>query len=82
MPDDDEQTQATINELSKEEEALRHKESEGTATDADRARIADIEVELDRCWDLLRQRRARRDADLDPDEAQARPEDVVEGYEQ
>lgn len=82
MPDDDEQTQATINELSKEEEALRHKESEGTATDADRARIADIEVELDRCWDLLRQRRAHRDFGQNPDATQSRPVGTVEGYQQ
>jgi uncharacterized protein DUF2630 len=37
-------------------------------------------VELDRCWDLLRQRRARRDAGQDPDLAEARPERTVEGY--
>jgi hypothetical protein len=41
-----------------------------------------IEVELDRCWDLLRQRRARRSAGQDPDRATERPESVVEGYEQ
>jgi hypothetical protein len=35
---------------------------------------------LDRCWDLLRQRRARRSAGEDPDDAQVRPTDVVEGY--
>jgi hypothetical protein len=37
-------------------------------------------VSLDQCWDLLRQRRARRDAGLDPDTAAERPADVVEGY--
>ncbi|HKY14529.1 MAG TPA: DUF2630 family protein, partial [Microthrixaceae bacterium] len=37
---------------------------------------------LDQCWDLLRQRRARRDAGEDPDEAMIRPEDMVEEYEQ
>ncbi len=43
-------------------------------------RLHAIEVELDRCWDLLRQRRARRAAGQDPDEAQARSAPVVEDY--
>lgn len=59
---------------------------EGTAdhalTDADRARRHHIEIALDQCWDLLRQRRARRSAGLDPDDAQVRPVNVVEGYQQ
>jgi hypothetical protein len=38
--------------------------------------------ELDQCWDLLRQRRARREMGQNPDEAQSRPERVVEGYQQ
>jgi hypothetical protein len=46
------------------------------------ARLRSIEVELDQCWDLLRQRRARRFAGQDPDEAAARPESVVEKYQQ
>ena len=41
-----------------------------------------IEVSLDQCWDLLRQRRARRDAHLNPDEAQVRPAEIVEHYQQ
>ena len=41
-----------------------------------------LEVALDQCWDLLRQRRARRSAGLDPDDAEVRPENVVEGYRQ
>ena len=41
-----------------------------------------IEVALDQCWDLLRQRRARRNAGEDPDDATVRPERVVEGYQQ
>jgi hypothetical protein len=41
-----------------------------------------IEVALDQCWDLLRQRRARRAAGKDPDEATVRPGDIVEGYRQ
>jgi hypothetical protein len=46
------------------------------------ARIKAIEVALDQCWDLLRQRRARRNAGEDPADASARPERVVEGYQQ
>jgi hypothetical protein len=46
----------------------------------DHERLRAIDVELDTCWDLLRQRRARRSAGEDPDDAAARPGNVVEGY--
>lgn len=49
---------------------------------ADRKRLAQVQIELDQCWDLLRQRRALRDVGLDPDEAEVRPPQVVENYEQ
>ena len=49
---------------------------------AGRKRLAQVQVELDQCWDLLRQRRALRDVGLDPDEAEVRPPQVVENYEQ
>ena len=49
---------------------------------ADRSRLLQVQVELDQCWDLLRQRRALRDVGLDPDEAEVRPPQVVENYEQ
>lgn len=78
----DELTLRAINDLADEEHALLQKESDGTATDEERARIKDIEVQLDQCWDLLRQRRARRNAGQDPDETAVRSEDVVENYEQ
>jgi hypothetical protein len=48
--------------------------------EADRERLAQISVELDQCWDLLRQRRARRDAGENPDAAQARDVNTVEKY--
>jgi len=51
-----------------------------SADDIDRMRA--IEVALDQCWDLLRQRRARRDAGENPSDAEVRPEGVVEGYQQ
>ncbi|HVB69922.1 MAG TPA: DUF2630 family protein [Acidimicrobiales bacterium] len=50
------------------------------ATDEQRKKLQHIEVELDQCWDLLRQRRARRAAGLDPNDAAARSETVVEHY--
>lgn len=49
---------------------------------ADRKRLAQVRIELDQCWDLLRQRRALRDVGLDPDEAEIRPPEIVENYEQ
>jgi Protein of unknown function (DUF2630) len=48
----------------------------------DHKRYHDIQVELDQCWDLLRQRRARREFGDDPDQAKVRSEEIVEGYEQ
>ena len=78
----DESTLESINRLADEEHALRSKESAGEATEADQARIEEIGVLLDRCWDLLRQRRARRAAGLDPDDAEVRDEATVEGYRQ
>ena len=55
---------------------------QGTLPKADRKRLEEVEIELDQCWDLLRQRRALRDVGLDPDEAEVRPPQVVENYEQ
>jgi hypothetical protein len=54
----------------------------GALTEDDRERLAAIEVQLDQCWDLLRQRRARRAVGDDPEAAMVRPESVVENYEQ
>ena len=55
---------------------------QGKLPQADRKRLERVQVELDQCWDLLRQRRALRDVGLDPDDAQVRPPQVVENYEQ
>ena len=49
-------------------------------TDDTRARMSKIEADLDQCWDLLRQRRAKRQYDEDPEEAEVRPTSEVEGY--
>jgi hypothetical protein len=48
--------------------------------DAQRSRMSQLEADLDQCWDLLRQRRAKRQYGENPDEASARPETEVEGY--
>ena len=56
-----------------------HSEGDGLAPD-EHERLAKIKVQLDTLWDLMRQRRARRDAGLDPDGASERDEGTVEGY--
>lgn len=60
--------------------AEEHQLREGSQVDANRLRA--LEEELDQCWDLLRQRRARREFDQDPDQAHPRSTSVVEGYQQ
>jgi hypothetical protein len=82
----DESVIGNIEQLVEEEHKLRSRE-EGDSGNPDqladdRARLAQIGVELDRCWDLLRQRRARRSAGEDPDDAQVRDADTVEHYRQ
>ena len=54
--------------------------AQGEMSDAERERLAGINVELDRCWDLLRQRRALREFGRNPDEADVRPAGIVENY--
>lgn len=79
---DDEQIRARIEQLVSEEHDLWGRESEGVATEGDRGRLESLQVTLDQCWDLLRQRRALREAALDEDAARTRDTSVVEGYEQ
>jgi hypothetical protein len=79
---DDPQVHATIEQLVGEEHELWERESAGNATDADRRRLQELKVSLDQCWDLLRQRRALREAGRDPDWADVRAPEVVERYEQ
>ena len=76
----DPQIHASIEQLVAEEHELWERESSGNATDSDRERLKAVQVQLDTCWDLLRQRRARRDAGLDPDSAEERSPRVVENY--
>jgi hypothetical protein len=68
-----------IDQLVREEERLY---GQNGLTDDDRGRLTELKVELDRCWDLLRQRRALREFGDDPDKARVRPAKIVENYEQ
>jgi hypothetical protein len=73
-----------IEQLVTEEHQLRsreeHDSDDDAALEADRERLREVEIELDRCWDLLRQRRALRETGGDPDDASLRDEGTVEGY--
>jgi hypothetical protein len=74
---------ARIDELVAEEHALRESSVSGTGLDAQESdRLRELEERLDQCWDLLRQRRARRSAGQDPDVATPRDTSVVEHYQQ
>jgi len=79
---DDLEIHGTIEQLVAEEHELWEREAAGNATDADRRRLQQLKVSLDQSWDLLRQRRALREAGGDPDAADVRQPDVVERYEQ
>ncbi|WNG92143.1 DUF2630 family protein [Mycobacterium sp. ITM-2016-00318] len=72
---------ARIHELVDEERELRARlQRKEISAEEEHARLRDLEVQLDQCWDLLRQRRALRETGGDPREAQVRPPDEVEGY--
>lgn len=79
---DDAKLSERIDALVAEERRLWQLEGRKQASDADRQRLAEVKVSLDRCWDLLRQRRALEEFGLDPDAASARSADVVEHYRQ
>jgi len=66
-----------IEELVAEEKKLYAK---GSISDEEKQQLNQINVELDRCWDLLRQRRALREFGRNPDDAEARPARTVENY--
>lgn len=78
---EDETIRARISALIEREHALRARREEGSLSEeAERAELLATEQELDRYWDLLRQRRAKREFGQDPDEAEPRPASQVEGY--
>jgi len=72
---------ANINALMDEEHALLHAAEQGhPLDDAQRDRLHALKVQLDQCWDLLRQRRAKREFGQDPDDATVRDAGTVENY--
>ena len=73
---------ATISQLVDEEHRLERDHAATGLDAASQQRRGEIEVALDQCWDLLRQRRARRDAGQDPNQAEPRAGGTVEGYRQ
>jgi hypothetical protein len=79
---EDPQIHGAIDDMVAEEHQLWEREAAGEASDADRQRLEALRVSLDQCWDLLRQRRARREAGQSPEGAELRPPEVVERYEQ
>jgi len=78
----DTEIQKHIEELVAEEHRLLEKAEGSFLTPEERERFDRVNVALDRFWDLLRQRRARRDAGQDPNLAELRPEKIVEKYRQ
>jgi hypothetical protein len=77
----DEDTLGRIKALVDEEHDLRSRRArDEISSDDEHQRLHDLEVELDRCWDLLRQRRALKETGGDPDDASVRPAGEVEGY--
>jgi len=68
-----------ITQLVAEEDLLY---ARGQLSESDQEKLASLRVELDQCWDLLRQRRALREFGKNPDEAKVRPANIVENYEQ
>lgn len=79
---DDGQIHGRIEQLVAEEHELWDREAAGNASEADRKRLQELKVSLDQYWDLLRQRRALREAGRDPGAADSRGAEVVENYEQ
>ena len=78
----DTQVLAQIQALIDEEHELRQQEAQGSAGAEQRAKMQALEEHLDQLWDLLRQRRARREFGQNPDGAQIRPVETVEHYQQ
>ncbi|HYB02798.1 MAG TPA: DUF2630 family protein [Ktedonobacteraceae bacterium] len=79
---DDTEILKHITELVNEEHQLMNQAEGIGLTDEEETRMKALEVSLDQCWDLLRQRRARRNAGLNPDEAEVRDPNIVEHYQQ
>jgi len=79
---DDNEIRTTIDQLVAEEHELRTQHTLEPLDARGAARLRELEESLDQCWDLLRQRRAKREFGLNPDEVQPRDTGVVEHYRQ
>jgi hypothetical protein len=80
---EDAQVLHRINQIAEEEEHLWSRaDEEGGLSNDEQARLGELQVNLDQLYDLLAQRRARRSAGLNPDEATVRPAEIVEHYQQ
>jgi Protein of unknown function (DUF2630) len=79
---DDQQVLERIDKLVQEEEALLHRHEGEGLDDDEHARLQELQVQLDKVWDYLRQRRSLREAGEDPDDASMRDGGTVEDYEQ
>ena len=79
---DDHEIVSRITKLVSEEHELEKTHVGKGLSPAETERLRSVEVQLDQCWDLLRQRRARREYGQDPDDAIVRDRDTVEGYQQ
>lgn len=83
MAMNDEEILREITAMTADEHDLLHQGERSGGLDADQhARLAELKTEIDRLWDLLRQRRARRHAGLNPEGARERSGDIVENYKQ
>jgi hypothetical protein len=79
----DKEIMGRISELIDTEHELRSQLSRGElSTEQEKERLRSAEEALDQCWDLLRQRRAKRQYGESPEDAAARPTSEVEGYQQ
>ena len=79
---EDERIHERIEQLVAEEHELYERGAEGGLSESEHRRLEAVKVGLDQSWDLLRQRRALREAGRDPGAASLRDPEVVEGYEQ
>jgi hypothetical protein len=77
---DDKKVTDHIDRLAREEHELFEREASGMASDADKEKLKRIQDTLDQCWDLLRQRRAKREFGQDPEEARVRDPKTIKGY--
>ena len=82
MPEQPTSDQSVLHRIQELVDQEHHLQAQAAVTEEERIRLQHTQVELDQCWDLLRQRRALRAVGENPDKAQVRPAEVVEKYEQ